>query len=136
MKVLVDTNVVLDILLERSEFYKDSLRAITKALKNHYQVYFSSSSITDVYYIIRKQCGSREKALEGIKRLVTIFNLAEVNENSILKALISPINDYEDALLDVIATNIKADCIITRNTDDFIQSQNKIVDPLYFCDNM
>ena len=89
MKILVDTNVILDILLEREDFYKESHVALEKAIVNGDRLYFSSASVTDVYYVVKKKTGSREIAIDAIKKMMEFLIITEVNEDSIIEALCS-----------------------------------------------
>ena len=59
MKILLDTNVVLDVLLDRQAFKQDSLDAMKKAINHGHILYMSASAITDVFYILRKSTESK-----------------------------------------------------------------------------
>lgn len=132
MKILVDTNVILDVLLQRQEFLSDSQSALEKAIVQGDRLYFSSSAATDVYYLVRKQTGDKAIALNAIKQMAEFLTFAEVNGNCVLAATLSKLNDYEDAVVDAVASNVKADCILTRNLDDFKNANNKAIDPAAF----
>ena len=132
MKILVDTNVVLDILLKRKDFVEVSQGALEKALTNGDRLFFSSSSVTDVYYLIRKQTGNKEIALNAIKKMAEFLVFAEVNGNCVLAATFSKLSDYEDAVIDAVASNLKADLILTRNGKDFRNAKNKAMSPSEF----
>ena len=108
MKILVDTNVILDILLRRQEFVLDSQRALEMAITQGDRLFFSSPSVTDVYYLIRKQTGDKTIALNAIKQMAEFLTFAEVDGNCILAATFSKLNDYEDAVVDAVASNVKA----------------------------
>ena len=129
MKILVDTNIVLDIFLNRPDFVEDSQAALEKALTNGDRLFFSTSSVTDVYYIVRKNTGDRKKALEAIQELCALFTFAEVNSDCIYSATLSNINDFEDAVIDSVGTSIKADYLMTRNVNDFKNAKNRIITP-------
>ena len=134
MRILVDTNVILDVLLNRKDFIAASQGALEKAIQKGDRLYFSSASATDVYYLIRKQTGSKETALNGIKKMAEFLTFAEVNENCILAATLSRINDYEDAVVDAVGANLKADFILTRNAADFKNAHCKAITPSdYVC---
>ena len=135
MKILVDTNVILDVLLNRPDFVANSQAALEKAISHGYRLYFSSSAATDVYYLVRKQTGDKELALKAIKQLAEFLTYAEVNENCILTATLSKLSDYEDAVVDAVATNVKADYILTRNLEDFKNSNCKAISPTEFIRN-
>ena len=67
MRLLIDTNVFLDVLLNRKDFVDTSKAVLEKAIKEGDNLYLSSSAMTDIYYVIRKQTKSREIALAAIK---------------------------------------------------------------------
>ena len=119
MRLLFDTNVLLDVLLKREEFYLDSLESIKKALDRGDKIYVSSSAITDIYYIVRKNSLDKTEALEIIKNIAKLFRFAEVNEQVIYSAINSKMSDFEDAVVDSVGQNISANYIITRNKLDF-----------------
>ena len=132
MKIVIDTNIVLDILLERKDYLENSLLSIKKAIDNGDRLFISASSATDIYYIIRKHTGSRIIALDGLKKLAEIATFAEVNDECIYTALYSKLADFEDAVVDAVATSVSADVILTRNTLDFANSTNTIMAPIDF----
>lgn len=136
MRILVDTNVVLDILLKRTEFVQDSYGALEKAYNKGDILFLSASAITDIYYLIRKETSNKAMALDSIKKLCVFFSLAEVNDSSIILALNSRIKDFEDAVVDSVAQQIKADFILTRNEKDFIGSKTIAKTPLFYLNEM
>jgi len=90
--------------------------------------FLTASSVTDIYYIMRKVTG-REKALIKIRPLLEILDVVSVGKSEILKAMELDIPDFEDALAAVCAERIKADYIVTRNTKDFKNSSVKAIAP-------
>ena len=129
MKILVDTNVILDIILNRREFVDASKEALEKAINKGDRLFFSCSAITDVYYIVRKQTGDKRIALKAINNMQELFNLLPVDEIVINNALSSKVNDFEDAVLDELASLNEIGFIITRNIIDFSNSRNKCITP-------
>ncbi len=129
MRLLLDTNIVLDILLERKEFLPNSKQAIIKAMDKGDKLFLSCSAVTDIYYIIRKNVGSKEIAYYSLKDLAIILNFADVNEKCILNAIESKISDFEDAVVDAVAINTDIDYIITRNIEHFKNATTKILTP-------
>ena len=99
------------------------------------RLFFSSSSVTDVYYLILKQTGDKTIALNAIKQMAEFLTFAEVDGNCILAATFSRLNDYEDAVVDAVASNVKANYILTRNVGDFKNANNKAIDPFTFVRN-
>ena len=132
MNILIDTNVLLDVTLQREKFFDSSNNSLRYALTNGHYLFFSSSSVTDYYYLLRKNKRSKENAIECIKDIATIATLATVDEKCIFRALESNISDFEDAVVDAVATSIHADIILTRNKKDFINSNHKVLTPEEF----
>jgi predicted nucleic acid-binding protein len=54
MKILIDTNIALDVLLKREPFYEDAAKVILLSEKDIIDAYVSASAVTDIYYIARK----------------------------------------------------------------------------------
>ena len=130
MVILVDTNIILDIYLNRG--FDESLKSIEKATKHHDKLFFSSSSFTDFYYIACSETHSKALARKYAIDLAKRIHFADVTGICIYKSLVSEINDLEDALIDTVAFNVKADYILTRNKKDFEQSKVKAITPKEF----
>ena len=75
MKILVDTNVIIDILCKREPFFEDSYNALNKCIDNH-TIIVSASAITDIFYIARKYIGS-EQAKECIRNLLDLIKISD-----------------------------------------------------------
>jgi len=115
MKVLIDTNIILDVILKRSPFEKDSYKVLKYAEEGLIEGYIASFVVTDLYYFIAKELGN-DKATKAIKALLNIVKLVTVTKKDIGKAIEnSTINDLEDALQIQCAKKIKADFVITRD---------------------
>lgn len=131
MKILVDTNVIIDILCKREPFfedsYEDSYNALNKCIDNH-TIIVSASAITDIFYIARKYIGS-EQAKECIRNLLDLIKISDTRGADIEKALSSDISDFEDAVVSAIAERQKAKYILTRNTKDFEKSKILSITP-------
>ena len=132
MKVLVDTNIILDILEEREPFYEDSYKIIQLSLEGMLDIIMSAGAVTDVYYLMRQFLRDANKARESIFILSNLIKICNSTSNDITKALILFINDYEDAVVAAIAKREKADYIITRNEADFAGSPVPAINPAQF----
>jgi len=132
MKILLDTNVVLDILLDRQPFKENSYKAIKTSLEKGHVLYISATAITDIFYILRKACGSKKDALINMRNLLKIISIAKVDEDDIVNAFASSISDFEDAVVNEVAVSIKANLILTRNVKDFKNASVKIMNPKDF----
>ena len=129
MKILLDTNVVIDILLKRQPYYEDAVLISILLEKDILEGYISASAITDIYYIINKEFKDREKSLGKIKDILRIVYVASVNEFNIYEAIDSNWDDFEDALQYIVGKEIDVDYIVTRNTKDYEKSIVKIIEP-------
>ena len=127
MKILVDTNVIIDILCKREPFFEDSYNALNKCIDDHTLI-VSASAITDIFYIGRKYIGS-EKAKECIRNLLDLIKISDTRGADIEKALSSDVSDFEDAVVSAIAERQKAKYILTRNTKDFEKSKILSITP-------
>lgn len=134
MKILIDTNIVLDVLLNRQPYCQDAVKIIVLSEKGIVESYVSASAITDIYYIIQKAYKDRQKAIDLIKRILEVVSIAAITENNIHQALDLEWSDFEDSVQYVVGESIPADYIITRNTDDFTNSAIKVVTPEQFLD--
>ena len=132
MRVLIDSNVILDVLTKRQPFFDASNNAIEKLICDGNKLYVSASCLTDIYYLLMKAIKDRTKVLEEIKKLVVIMNIAKVDEQCISNAIQSKMLDFEDAVVDSVASSIKAAYILTRNEKDFKNAANAIRTPSQF----
>lgn len=132
MRVLIDSNVILDVLMMRQPFFDASNNAIEKLISSGNKLYISASCLTDIYYLLMKAIKDRTKVLEEIKKIITIINIAKVDELCISNAIKSKMVDFEDAVVDSVASSIKAAYILTRNEKDFKNAANAIRTPSQF----
>ena len=131
MHILIDTNVVLDVLLDRPLFVDDAATILTIPESIAYK-YISASAITDIYYVAYKELHDKQKVKDIIKRLLSLIHIADVSEENILFALESNWNDFEDSVQNAVAESHNFDAIITRNSADFKNSNLNIFSPKDF----
>ena len=131
MKLLLDTNVLIDVLAKRAGFYRDSLETLRFCEAGGVSAFVSAVSVADVMYIMRKYL-PREALRNAVKTLLAITSVADVTRGDINNAFSSAMSDYEDAVQAYCAKRIRADFIITRNTRDFAGSPVKAVTPSEF----
>lgn len=128
MKVLLDTNVVIDVALERQQHFEASEQVLSLVEQGQIEGYISASTFSDVYYVIRKDKG-RESALSFLKKISTFCQVATVDENVISAALTANFKDFEDAIQYGTALINKLDAIVTRNPQDFPVVNPRIITP-------
>jgi predicted nucleic acid-binding protein len=132
MKVLIDTNIVLDVLLNRQPYCQDAAKIIVLSEKEIIESYVSASAITDIYYITQKEYKNKQVAIDLMKKILEVILVATITGNNIYRALDLGWNDFEDSVQYIVGESISADYIITRNLDDFNNSTIKIVTPEQF----
>ncbi|MDD6057388.1 MAG: PIN domain-containing protein [Clostridiales bacterium] len=98
MRILIDTNVILDVLLKREPFCKAAIEVLGLTKLNNVQEYVSASAITDIYYLACRQLKNKELARGLLKKLLTLVSVAGVSEQEINEALELEWNDFEDSV--------------------------------------
>lgn len=131
MKILIDTNVVIDYLADRIPFADHAEQVLMLCESGKVDGLVTANAITDIYYIVRKVAG-REKTLEAIRTLCSILDIADVGKTDILNAMELDMLDYEDALAAQCAKRVKADYIVTRDISDYANSPIPAKEPTVF----
>jgi len=127
VKVLIDTNIVLDIALNRKPFVEHAALLWRLAEQKEITACLSNTSITDIFYIVGKHAG-KDKARAFVADILDTFKLADIDEEGFREALDSGMNDFEDAVQYVICTRNGCDALATRNKADFGGRAN-VLDP-------
>jgi predicted nucleic acid-binding protein len=135
MKLLIDTNVVIDFLADRAPFADEARAIIAACVTGRAMGVVTASAVTDIYYILRKTVG-RQTALSHILLLLETFEIAEVGKRDLHHALKLPMADFEDALAATCAQRLKADAIVSRNTRDFHASPIPALTPKAVLDTL
>jgi len=131
-KYFLDSDVILDFILKRAPFNQSAREIFDLAYNDDMQVFFSSLTVSNIHYLLRKQYGN-EGALQKIEELVRFCKILSVGEKEIFSAMKSGFPDFEDAVQHFTALQepqIKG--IITRNTADYRKSQLAIYTPESF----
>jgi predicted nucleic acid-binding protein len=119
IKLLLDTNILLDILLEREPFLAQ-VRPILQGIDDDLVIGFATaSSLTDVYYIIRRHTKDRGRANLAIQQILATMELCTVDRNVIESALALESEDFEDAVQESSAILAELDGIVTRDVSGF-----------------
>ena len=129
MKILVDTNIVLNVMLKREPFYKLSLEILNLNKKDDVEEYVSASAITDIYYLAYRQLKDKVKVKKLMKELLTVVSVASVSEQEIENALSLEWNDFEDSVQYSVTYLQEMDGIVTRNPSDYKEAKIKVWKP-------
>ncbi len=135
-RVLYDTNVVLDALMQREPFYSTSTAAMdVENYGGKIEGYIAGHAVTTVDYVLRKQVGAA-RSRTAIAQLLEKFKVATVSDATIRQALQSPLRDFEDAVCHAIALETGISVIVTRDIQDFIQGTITVMLPEVFCQSL
>ncbi|MBD2442332.1 MULTISPECIES: PIN domain-containing protein [Aphanizomenonaceae] len=128
MKILIDTNIIIDNALEREPFWNASEQVLSLIEQGTIVGYISASTFSDLYYIIRKARG-RDWTLTYLNQLITFCQIATVNQAAITMAFTTNFKDFEDSIQYSTAVVNQLDAIITRNPQDFPIVTPRIITP-------
>jgi len=134
-KVFLDTNVLLDFLLDRAPFSNDIAHIIDKAINESIRLCVSSNSITDINYIISRAVGTKN-ANKKTKQILELVAVENVGDSIIRKASKSKFKDFVDGVQNFCASESQHKIIVTRNVKDFKQSKLSILTPREFLAKM
>jgi len=132
MKILLDTNVVMDVIEKREPSYKDAVTLLKAVSAMEAECYFSASSAKDVFYLVKRHTGSLEKAKKAIVSISKFAIFCDTTKQDVQSALLSDMVDFEDAILVSSAERENMDFVVTRNKKDFINATVKIITPMEF----
>lgn len=118
MKILLDTNVVLDVLIAREPFANDANAVFQQIETGLHQGCLCATTVTTIEYFASQSLGAAQSRLQ-IGLLLEAFSVALVDEKILVSAQKSKQKDFEDAVLTHAAIASGVEAIITRNTKDF-----------------
>ena len=119
MKIMCDTNIILDVLLERQPFVEDSCKVLSLCEEHRLEGFVSASSVTGIYYLVRKYTHSTELAYHAVGKMLEIVKVCSVTNSDVLTAYQRKAKDFEDCLVATCAKSIRCNAIVTRNKKDF-----------------
>jgi predicted nucleic acid-binding protein len=128
VKVLFDTNIVLDVLLDRVPFSEAASQLFAYVEYKKISGYLCSTTLTTVYYLAQRGLGAT-RAKGEIQKLLLLFDIAPVDKKVLKAAIGNDFSDFEDAVLYEAARHIGADAIVTRNEKDFRTAKMTIYPP-------
>ena len=118
MKFLIDTNIVLDLLLDRMPFADDAAQLFDQAERGNISAVLCGTTVTTIFYIAAKTVGAR-KAKQAVGGLLSLCEVAPVGRAVLEAAIASDFQDFEDAVLAAAGRIANVDAIVTRNAKDF-----------------
>ena len=132
MRILYDTDVLLDFILKRETFSDDAKKAIDLCMNKEVQGCIAAHTVTNLHYILRKHLTADQRNAILI-RFCTVFTVVGIDADKLIAALQNvDFTDFEDCLQAECAKYFEADYIVTRNTKDYGGSAVPVLEPLEF----
>ena len=131
MRVMFDTNVVLDLLLDREPFVKEAKILISKVEQGEIVGLLCATTITTIHYLLLKSNG-KERSVEIIQSLLKLFEVASVTRVVLQDALEINDKDYEDAVLYKSGYHAGANMLVTRDRKGFSKAELPVMNPKEF----
>ena len=124
MVILIDTNIILNYLLEREPGYKYAEFVLQRCAEEKVLGYMAFHSISILWYVLRKLPDSERRAI--LKNLLEIVKITCTSHDEVKEALdIVEFKDFEYCLQDLCAMNVKADFLVTDNVKDFMSASTQ-----------
>ena len=131
MRIFLDTNILLDVLLDRKPFCEASSKLWRLAECGRLEAAISAISFNNVFYIVRKYAG-KEAAQRTVEVMNVNFSVFPLTRDIISRAIAAKLPDFEDSIQFFSAVACEADYIITRNARDFPQESIPVLSPASF----
>lgn len=128
MRILIDTNVVLDFLQEREPFVKDAAKLFEQIDAGVLEGFIAATTITNIYYIVRKAAGSRASE-DAVTQILSDLQICAVDRAILEQAVTLRFRDFEDAVQCACAIAYGVDAIVTRDLSGFVGAEIPIKSP-------
>lgn len=118
MKVFLDTNIIVDFLIDRGDFTTNATKLFKLSMEGYFDILICDLTIANIAYITRKDI-PREQFYEVMSKLSKYYSIVPVGDEVIRKTFKARWKDFEDSIQYYSALQAETDCIITRNSKDF-----------------
>ena len=127
-RVLFDTNVVLDVLLDRQPYVEASAAAWAAVETGVAEGMLAAHAVTTIHYLVRKERGNA-KARRIVSAILRVVGVAAVDAAVLQEALELPWPDFEDAVTAAAARTAGCEFIVTRDPKGFRGSPVRSLTP-------
>ena len=127
-KILFDTNVVLDVLLDRQPYVEASAAVWASVETGNFEGMLAAHAVTAIHYLVRKEMGNA-KARRIVSAILRVFGVAAVDGAVVQEALQLRFSDFEDAVTAAAARRAGCECIVTRDPKGFRGSPVRCLTP-------
>jgi len=132
MRILIDTNVIMDYIVKRETFSDDAEKVIALCMENGVQACIAAHTVSNLHYILRKHL-TNEQRKDILLKICRMFTVIGIDAAKLVSALQDDnFNDFEDCLQVECAKDFGADFIVTRNAKDFQGSNVPVTEPSNF----
>lgn len=128
MRLLLDTNVLIDYFAMRQPYYPDALRLRVAQAFGDVELWACGQSFVDIGYILRRAI-PHERLMSQLRDSLQFIHLVSPQEAEFAHCLDAPWADFEDQILEQAAQRVQADCLVTRNGADFAQGKTPVRTP-------
>lgn len=136
-RVFIDTNVFIDFIARRGDFYRPAATIVSLALNRKIELCVSALSFTTGSYLLEKHYGmSPQEIVADYGKFITLSHVTRVDAETVRQSVASTFLDFEDAMQHYSALSQSADVIVTRNKDDFNASVIPVMSPQEFLDSL
>lgn len=129
MRILVDTNICLDILQKRNGFYDSSKAALFLASEKNCKICITTATVMDIMYITRKHFADNSVQRNIVRDFISAFKLLKISKKNIAYGFAGLMKDFEDAVQASCAKSHFIDIVLTRNVKDFSNSPVRAMSP-------
>lgn len=129
MRILVDTNICLDILQKRNGFYDSSKDALFLASEKNCKICITTVTVMDIMYITRKHFADNSVQRNIVRDFISAFKLLKISKKNIAYGFAGLMKDFEDAVQASCAKSHFIDIVLTRNVKDFSNSPVRAMSP-------
>ena len=129
MRVLFDTNVLLDAVLAREPFVEDAAFLLEAVEAGQVEGVISATTLTDIHYVVKRQTKNAEIALDTVIKLLTLMEIGSVDRRVLEQAVVLNLSDFEDAVQVACALSTRLEAIATRDKTGFAASPVLVLSP-------
>jgi predicted nucleic acid-binding protein len=131
-KIFIDCDIILDVLLDREEFFESSANILNLSELNEIKLFTSVIAITNIAYILRKELKNNKKVNEYINIILGITKALPVTEEIIINSMETDFNDFEDSIQYITAKTNGIKILLSRNKKDYKKAEIQILTPIEF----
>ena len=128
IRLLLDSDVILDALLQRDSFQDAATRLLNRISRGEVDAFIAAHSVLNVVYVAGRDLG-RQEALRRMQKLLERARVAGISDRIVREAMHSPISDFEDAVAHAAAVRAGVELIVTRNIRDFRRGTLPVLTP-------